>query len=158
MKHNFAVLSTIGADGSPHSAGINYKLSTSGGELAIYIMSRRHLLKARHIAENPRVSLVVPLPRRLLWFLPPATIQLHGRAEILDGTDPHGIHVFQGFWMGRQILNSYAASIRRGETRVCFIRIDPDAVIATYMVGYNVLEIRRRMESGAGRVILPPAR
>jgi hypothetical protein len=121
-------------------------------------MTRRHLLKARHVAENPCVSLVVPLPRRILWFLPPATIQLHGRAEILDSDDAYGTAVFRSFWMGRQILNAYAESARRGETRVCFIRVTPDPVINTYMVGYSVLEVRRRMESAARRVIIPRAR
>lgn len=53
-------------------------------------MTRRHLLKAKQIAQNPHVSLVVPLMRRTLWFLPPATIQVHGQAVILDWTDQEG--------------------------------------------------------------------
>ena len=118
-------------------------------------MTRRQLLKARQIAENSCVSLVVPLPRRILWFLPPATIQLHGRAEILDGTDGHGVRVFRRFWLGRQILNAYEESGRRAETRVCFIKVTPHPVINTYMVGYNVLDVRRRMESAAARVTIP---
>lgn len=50
----------------------------------IYVMTRRHLRKARNIAHNARVSLVIPLTRRILWFLPPPTIQLQGHAELLD--------------------------------------------------------------------------
>ena len=99
----------------------------------------------------------MPVPRRLLWFVPPATIQLRGRAELLDGGDPVGTAVFRGFWIGRQILRAYDASRRRGETRVCFLKITPDPEVRTYMVGSGVLEIRRRMESGAGRVVLPTA-
>jgi Pyridoxamine 5'-phosphate oxidase len=123
--------------------------------LAIYVMTRRHLQKARNIAHNPDVSLVIPVPRPLLWFVPPATIQLHGRADILDETDKGGIDVFSRFWIGRRILNAYAQSRRRGETRICFLKIAPHPVIRTYMVGYNIWEIRRRMELGAGKVVIP---
>jgi hypothetical protein len=119
-------------------------------------MTRRHLLKARNIVQNPNVSLVVPLTRRFLWFLPPPTMQLHGRAEILDSTDEEGIEVFRRFWMGRRILEAYRASQRRGETRVCFLKVTPEPFISTYMVGYGIWEVRRRMESGAARVVIPP--
>ena len=155
-KRDFAVLSTVGDGGKPHSAGVNYGMSGPGRDLAIYVMTRRHLQKARNVAANPAVSLVVPLMRRLLWFLPPPTIQLHGRAEILDWTDKGGTDVFRRFWMGRRILEAYRASHRRGETRICFLRITPDPLVSTYMVGYHIWEVRRRMESGAGRVVIPP--
>jgi hypothetical protein len=154
-RHDFAVLSTVGEDGGADSAGVNYGVSAPGDELALYVMTRRPLRKARDVARNPRVSLVVPLPRRLLWFVPPATIQLRGRAELRDGDDPAGTEVFRRFWMGRRILEAYEQSRRRGETRVCFLRVVPDPEIRTYMVGYGVLEVRRRMEAGAGRVVLP---
>lgn len=156
-KHNFAVLSTVGTDGRPHAAGVNYGVSRLDRELALYVMTRTHLLKTRNIARNPAVSLVVPLPRRLLWFLPPATIQLHGRAEILDWTNVEGTEVFRHFWMGRRILASYQESHRRGETRICFLRIILNPEVATYMVGTGVWELRRRMEAGAAKVILSAA-
>jgi hypothetical protein len=153
-KQHFAVLSSVGSDGRPHSAGVTYGVSRAGRPLAIYVMTRRHLQKARDIAQNPNVSLVVPLMRRLLWFLPPATIQLRGRAEILDWTDEIGVEVFSRSWLGQCILAAYRKSHRRGETRICFLKITPDPVVRTYMVGVGIWEIRRRMESGAGKVIL----
>ena len=82
--------------------------------------------------------------------------QLHGRAEILDWTDEEGTDVFRRFWLGRRILEAYQASHRRGETRICFLRITPDPLVSTYMVGCRVWELRRRMESGAGKVVIPP--
>jgi hypothetical protein len=36
-----------------------------------------------------------------------------------------------------------------------FVRITPDEEIFTYMVGYPVWEMSKRMESGAGRVKVP---
>jgi general stress protein 26 len=154
-KRDFAVLSTVDEAGKPHSAGVNYGVSRPGYPFALYVMTRRHLKKARNIATNPSVSLVVPVTRRLLWFLPPPTIQLHGHAEILDGTDTEGTEVFGRFWMGRRILKAYNESFRRGETRICFLKITPDADIATYMVGYSVWEARKHMESAAARVAVP---
>src|SRR5262245_20736693 len=155
-EQNFAVLSTVSEEGRPHSAGVNYGVSRPGSDFLIYVMTRKHLKKARNIAWNPSVSLVVPLTRRFLWFLPPPTIQLHGRAEILDWTDEAGTEIFRHFWMGRRILEAYQESYRRGETRISFLKITPDPVIYTYMVGYNIWELRRRMESGAAKVVIPP--
>ena len=153
---NFAVLSTVSEDGRPHSAGINYGVAGPGRDFTLYVMTRKHLQKARNIARNPNVSLVVPVPRRFAWFLPPATIQLQGRAEIVDETDPAGTDVFRHFWMGRRILEAYEQSRRRGETRICFLKITPDPVVHTYMVGYSIWQLRKHMESGAAKVIIPP--
>lgn len=155
-KHHFMVLATASPEGRPHAAGVNYGVSRPGHDLALYVMTRTHLQKARDIARNPNVSLVIPLTRRFLWFLPPPTIQLHGRAEILDGTDEEGIAVFRRFWMGRRILEAYEASRRRGETRICFLKISPDPAISTYMVGSSIWALRSRMESGAAKVVIPP--
>jgi general stress protein 26 len=153
-KHDFAVLSSVSSDGQPHSAGVNYGISRPGQALAIYVLTLKHLRKSRDIAQNPNVALVVPLTRRLLWFLPPATIQLHGRAEILDWTDEQGIEVFSRSWLGRRILAANRESHRRGESRICFLKITPDPVVYTYMIGVGIWELRRRLESGAGQVFL----
>lgn len=154
-RQHFAVLSTAGANGRPSSAGVSYGVSQPDQELALYVMTRRHLQKARNIAQNPQVSLVVPIRRRLLWFLPPATIQLRGRAELLDATNAEGRAVFQQFWLGRRIVKSYQAMERRGETRICFLKITPEPLVQSYMVGSNVLSLMRHMEGGAGKVIMP---
>jgi general stress protein 26 len=153
--HNFAVLATIDEDGAPDSAGVNYGVSAPGRDLALYVMTRRHLKKTRNIARNPRVALVIPLPRRLLWFVPPATIQLRGRAEVLDWTDEEGTNAFQRFWVGRRILAAYEKSRKLGETRICFLKITLDPVIRTYAVGHSVWDLRRRMESAGATVLIP---
>jgi len=155
-RRDFAVLSTVGKEGTPHAAGVNYGVSRAGRDFVLYVMTRTHLQKARNIAENPNVSLVVPLTRRLLGFLPPPTIQLHGRAEIMGWTDEEGTAVFRRFGMGRRILDAYQESHRRGETRICFLKIMPDPEISTYMVGCRIWRLRSRMESGAARVVIPP--
>ena len=155
-KRNFAVLSTISRESKPHSVGVNYGVSRPDRALVLYVMTRTHLQTARNIAQNPYVSLVVTLTRRLLWFLPPPTIQIHGRAEIRDWTDEEGRDVFRRFWIGRRILAAYQEFRRRGETRICVLRITPDPVIHTYMVGRSIWQLRRRMESGGATVVIPP--
>lgn len=155
LRHNnFAVLSTVDENGHADAAGVNYGMSGSDSDPILYVMTRRHLRKVRNIERNPSVALVVPLARRVLWFLPPPTIQLRGRAEILDWPDDAGTVVFEKFWMGRRILAAYAASRQRGETRVCFLRITLDPMVRTYMVGTNVWQLARRMEAGSTTVRL----
>ena len=89
-RRHFAVLSTAGRDGAAHSAGVSYGCTKPGDAFVVYVMTRRHLLKARNIESDPRVSVVIPVPRPVLTFLPPATIQLHGQAELLNWDDPIG--------------------------------------------------------------------
>lgn len=59
-KHSFAVLSTISNGSRPHSVGVNYGVSRPGRPFLLYVMTRRHLQKARNIAQNPNIALVVP--------------------------------------------------------------------------------------------------
>ena len=154
-KRDFAVLSTVTGEGRPYSVGVNYGVSLPGAQFGIYLMTRRHLKKVRNIVENPNVSVVVPVTRRLLWFLPPPSIYFQGQAEILDWQDEVGTQIFESFFIGRQILRKYKEANGRGEARICFVRITPDEEIFTYMVGYPVWEISKRMESGASRVTIP---
>ena len=69
--HDFAVLATADKARQPHAAGVTYGVSPPGRPLALHVMTRRHLQKARDIAQNPRVALVVPLPCRLPRARPP---------------------------------------------------------------------------------------
>jgi len=154
MRQHFAVLSTTSPGGLPQSAGVSFAATRESTELVIYLMTRRHLRKARNIAACPYVSLVIALPRPLLWFVPPATLQLQGTAELLAWTDPRGTAAFERFWLGRRILSGYRASFARGERRTCFVRIVVEPVVRGYMVGSSLWTVARRMERGAIRVRL----
>ena len=154
-RRDFGVLSTVSPDGRPHSVGVVYGLSLPGRPFQLYVMTRRRLRKARNLAENPNVSFVVPLTRRLLWFLPPPCVQFQGRAEVVDRNDAGGTEVFRSFATGRRILSMYEDFARRGESGVCFLRITPDPTLSTYMVGHSIWELMRRMETGIERVRVP---
>jgi hypothetical protein len=147
-SHHFAVLATSATHDVPHSAGVSYGSAIENGSLVIYVMTRRHLRKARDIAAQARVSLVIPLERRLLWLVPPGTIQLSGRAELLPQGDERGVSVSRSFLLGRRILRAYRAMSESGERRVCFVRIAVDPLVQSYMVGVSLVSVLRRMESG----------
>jgi hypothetical protein len=112
-------------------------------------------MKARNIISNPNVSLVVPLVRHLLWFLPPPCIQFQGTAEILDRTHAGGNQAFESFFLGRTIVKMYKEFELRGETRVCFLRIKPGPVMFAYAVGRPVWQLINRMEGGLVRIEVP---
>jgi hypothetical protein len=157
LKHlrsrSFGVLGTADAQGKPHAVGVEYAVSLSG--LRVYVMTRRHLKKSRNVAANPNVSFVVPLTRRFLWFLPSSCIQFDGTAEVLDRNDAEGIESFEAFLTRRTILRMYEKFERRGETRVCFLRITPGQVISTYAVEHSVWSLIVRMEAGMETIKVP---
>jgi len=151
-RRDFGVLSTVTSECRPQSVGVVYGVSLPGRPFRLYVMTQRRLRKTRSIVENANVSLVVPLTRRLLWFVPPPCIQFQGTAEVLDRDDPGGVETFRSFAMGRRILAMYEEMAQRGETGVCFLGITPDPTLSTYMVGRSLWEVVRRMETGIERV------
>jgi hypothetical protein len=54
--HNFGVLSTVDEDGAPDSAGVNYGVS-AGRDLALYVMTRRHLSTPRSPTHSRHLGL-----------------------------------------------------------------------------------------------------
>jgi uncharacterized protein YhbP (UPF0306 family) len=152
-KRTFAVLSTADDRGTPQAAGVVY---AAGDErVEFFVMTRTHLQKARNIAINRNVSFVVPLTRAILGLLPPPCIQFQGEAEILDRAHAEGRRAFSSFLLGRTILRMYEQLERRGETRVCFLRIEPGPVMFTYAVGIPIWRLGSRIEHGAARVEVP---
>lgn len=151
-RHHFAVLSTSDTDGHPASAGVTYGLTLRFGHV------RHDPTAPTKSAQHRRQCgclLVIPVPRKLLWPIPPATIQLRGSASIRDWTDTEGTQVFSSFLLGRQILTSYRELRDRGESRICFLRIELDPVIHTYLLDTPIWRARRNMESGSARAIRP---
>jgi len=149
---HFAVLATVDDQGAPHASAITY--AASPRRMEFFAMTRRHLAKARNLRIHRDVALVVPLPRRVLRFVPPPTVQFRGTAEVLEPTDTEAQEVFRSFLLGRAILKMYAALERRGETRTCFLRITPGPVMFAYGVGVPVWRLVRRMDHGIARVEL----
>jgi pyridoxamine 5'-phosphate oxidase-like protein len=150
---HFAVMASADANGLPHAAGVVYGVSPARPDL--YVMTRRHLMKARNIAANGRVAIVVPMRAGALGFAPPGCIQFQGTAELLERSHPEGVQTFRRFFPGRWILRMYDEFERRGETRVCFVRIRLGSVIFAYGVGRPIWRLVDRMEQGLSRIEVP---
>lgn len=154
-RRSFGVLSTVTRDNRSHSAGVFYSVSPYARPLEIYLMTRTKLKKARNIMNNPNVSFVVPLRRRLLTFVPPACIEFQGHAETVDWKDETGVTAFKTSFMGRTISKAYDEMYLQGDTSICFLKITPDPTIFTYGVGVSIWEMRRHMEIGFAKVEVP---
>jgi hypothetical protein len=153
QRRHFGVLATADARGLPHAAGVVYAVSPARPEL--YVMTRRHLRKARNIAVNRHVAFVAPMRAGALGFLPPGCIQFQGTAELLEHRHPEGTRAFETFFVGRRILQMYEEFERRGERRICFVRIRLGSEILAYGVGRPIWRLVDRMEQGLGRVEVP---
>ncbi|NTU66061.1 MAG: pyridoxamine 5'-phosphate oxidase family protein, partial [Chloroflexi bacterium] len=80
----FAVLGMVSASGEARTAGVVYIVH----DRKLYIATKKTAWKARHIQNNPHVSITVPIARHvpfMPWIrIPAATITFSGTARVLD--------------------------------------------------------------------------
>lgn len=131
---NFGVLSTLLPDGRPHSVSVLYAVTPSGMPFALYVLTDRRSRKARNVNANPSVSFAIPLPRRLLPFVPPNSIQFQGTAEIMPLQDETAREAYTRSFVLRKVL-----SLEEAQRRGVFVRIRPEPVVFTYGVGHLTL-------------------
>lgn len=129
-SRNFAVLSTVSAAGFPHAAGVLYVSSDD----ELYVHTMRTSRKARNIAGDGRVGVVVPV--RKLPVGPPYTVHFQGRAEILAMEDPEVVRLIDG---GR--MKKISSHGELDEPVGCFLRIRPSGTVHTYGIGVSALAV-----------------
>ena len=146
---SFAVLSTVSTTGFPHAAGIVYdSIDPSLASLAIYVHTMRSGHKAKNIAANDRVALVIPV--RKMPVGPPFTVHFQGRATILDMGDPEILELLK-----TNRLRTIAGHGALEEPDGCFLRITPTSVVHSYGIGVSTLGlIRDPLHAGARSVRL----
>ena len=135
-RRSFATLATTSPAGRPHVAGVLYELVDD----AMYVSTMSSSRKARNVASNSNVAVVVPIRR--LPVGPPSTIQFQTSAEVLAVDDP-------------QILDLVAAGQLKsitghGELELadgCFLRIPVPSRLVTYGLG---MPIRRLIADPLG--------
>ena len=143
---SFAVLSTVSAAGFPHGAGVIY--APVGRTLFVHTM--RSSRKARNIAADDRVAVVVPVRR--LPVGPPFTVQFQGTAAVLDMDDPEIVA-----HLGAGRLRAIAGHGALDEPDGCFLRIRPTRTVHTYGIGVSALALARDpLHAGARSVDLTP--
>ncbi|MEZ4837416.1 MAG: pyridoxamine 5'-phosphate oxidase family protein [Caldilineaceae bacterium] len=142
-KEVFAVLGMATAKGEARTVGIVYVVH--GRKL--YIGSNRDTWKVRHISANPKVSLTVPIAKRL-WFMPwmkipSATITFSGTARVLDPkeTSPDVL----------KLLYRGMAEDPERVANTAIIEVTPEKDFVTYGVGISLMEMRDPNKS-RGRV------
>ncbi|MGI0078673.1 MAG: pyridoxamine 5'-phosphate oxidase family protein [Nitrososphaerales archaeon] len=143
-KRSYGIISTISKDGRPHSTGILYATSNVD-QFCLYVLTDKSSAKARNITHNPNISFVVPIPRRLLRFIPPGSVQFQGTAEIV----PLSEDVRKAFSRSialRQTLGSASTDDS------CFVKIIPDTVVFTYGLGVSLMQLVRNPDSAVGKV------
>ncbi|MAT07095.1 MAG: hypothetical protein CL424_18840 [Acidimicrobiaceae bacterium] len=133
-KGAFAVLSTVSPAGRPHAAGVVY--DTAPGEDALYVHTMRSSRKARNIAENAHVGVVVSVKR--VPMAPPYTVQFQGFAELIDMDDRRIVGL-----LAAGHLSTVSGHGALDEPDGVFVRITPDRRVHTYGIGVSTLALAR---------------
>ncbi len=133
-KQMFAVLGMVTAEGQARTVGIVYVVDGR----TIYISSQKSAWKTRHIAQNPHVSLTVPIHKRIPlmpWIkIPAATITFTGQAQILAPGDLSAeiLHkLYRGLETDAGLLQDTAV-----------IKVTPIGEFITYGVGVSLMDMR----------------
>jgi hypothetical protein len=131
-KRSFAVLSTVSSAGYPHAAGVAF----SAVDATLYVSTMRSSRKARNVAANDRVALVIPVRR--LPVGPPFNVQFQGRAVILASDDPEITSLVEA-----GSLRGITGHGELDEPDGCFLRIVPNGRLHTYGIGVSALAVAR---------------
>lgn len=133
-KELFAVLGMVTDQAEARTVGIVYLVK----DRKFYIGTGINTWKARHISANPRVSLTIPIAKRipiLPWIkIPQATITLHGSAEIIparEAPDKLLREVFRHKADDHEFLQD-----------TCLIKIQPQGDFLTYGIGVPMIKMR----------------
>ena len=128
-KASFAVLSYVTPAGEPRSSGVVYVTSNH----RLYVAVATDSWKARHIAENGRVAVTVPVRRgglmSLLLPIPPATISFHATAVV------HPAGALSDVPLARLV-----PAERRAFCRI--VEIQPEGNFVTYGEGVSLNRMR----------------
>ncbi len=141
-RRSFAVLSTVSPAGFPHAAGVGY----ASVDTTLYVNTERSSRKARNVAADDRVAVVIPVRR--LPVGPPFTMQFQGRATVLSMDDPEIADL-----VAAEALRSITSHGELDEPDGCFLRIVPSLRIHTYGIGVSAIAVARDpLHVGAGSV------
>lgn len=144
-KQVFGVLGMVTSNGEARTAGIVYV--EDNGKL--YISSQKQAWKVRHIAQNPHVSLTVPIHKHipfLPWIkIPAATITFAGEARLRSYEDVSAEVV-------QKLFRGMAGSTEEQQMLVV-IEVIPVGDFVTYGIGVSLSEMRDPQKA-RGRVAM----
>jgi Pyridoxamine 5'-phosphate oxidase len=138
-RRSFCMLATTSPAGHSHAAGVVFDWADG----ALYIHTMRASRKARNIAANPHIGIVVPARR--LPVGPPFTVQFQATATILSMTDAT-IRAL----LAKRKLATTSGHGALNEPDGCFLQIIPASVIHTYGIGVHIIDlIKDPLHAGA---------
>ena len=133
-KELFAVLGMVTAKNEARTVGIVYVVR----DQKLYIATGKTTWKARHMAQNPHVSLTIPMAKRIPimpWVkIPAATITFSGSARVLAAEEmPADLleAIFRDMAADPQLI---ADSV--------LIEVTPEKNFITYGVGVSLMQMR----------------
>lgn len=133
-KEVFAVLGMVTAKAESRTVGIVYIVR----DRKLFLGTGKQAWKARHIRNNPHVSITIPIAKRIPlmpWFkIPAATITFSGTAQVLDTEDIPG-----------DLLKELYRDIADDADRMaesCVIQVTPKKEFITYGVGIPLMQMR----------------
>ncbi len=141
-KELFAVVGMVTAANEARTVGIMYVVR----DRKLYFLSDRDTWKVKHISANDRVSVTIPIAKRIPvmpWVkIPQATITFQGRARVLAAaeTSPELQRAILGGKMDERELVEGS----------CVIEIGPVGEFVTYGIGVGLMDMREP-EKARGR-------
>ncbi|MGH9138775.1 MAG: pyridoxamine 5'-phosphate oxidase family protein [Acidimicrobiales bacterium] len=140
-KRSFLTLGTASATNRPHVTGVLYEVVDG----ALYVNTLRTSKKARNIADNPHVSVLVPVRR--LPVGPPSSVQFQATAEVLPYDHPDIVRLLDAGHL-KSITKHGELDLPAG----CFLRITPPRRLNTYGLGMPLRQLLRDPLHAAGSV------
>lgn len=139
----FAVIGMVTAAGEARTAGVIYIVR----DRKLYIGTGRKTWKARHTANNPHVSITIPIAKRiplLPWIkIPAATITFCGEARVIESAEASP-DILRAIYRGMADDEKWLA-------QSCLIEVTPIKDFVTYGVGVSLMQMRDPEQAG-GRV------
>jgi hypothetical protein len=133
-KEIFAVLGMVTAQGEARTVGVVYVVD----DRKLYIVTKKDAWKVRHVAQNPHVSITVPIAKRIPFMpwikIPAATITFRGSGKVLLAED-----------VKPQVLSALMGGVQADVATLSGVRvleIEPLGEFITYGVGVSLMEMR----------------
>lgn len=147
-KNLFGILGMVTAKGEARTVGIVYTVA----DHKLYIGTMKAAWKTKHIADNPHVSLTIPIAKRV-WFMPwlkipAATITFSGVARILENDE-----------VNAAVLDELYRDVAKDGQAIaesCVIEVTPQKDFITYGVGMPLMQMRFP-DKARGRVAVTSA-
>jgi nitroimidazol reductase NimA-like FMN-containing flavoprotein (pyridoxamine 5'-phosphate oxidase superfamily) len=138
-KELFAVLGMVNAKNQARTVGIVYVVQNQ----KLYIVTGTDTWKARHVRNNPNVSITVTIPKRIPimpWVtIPAATITFSGKANVLSVQDVSQ-ELLHALFRGQE------SDLEKLGT-MCVIEVEPQGDFVTYGVGISLMQMRHPEKS-----------